>query len=201
MNVRTIGLILGSYVAFAALAVIAHGPGTFALDATVSRWIIDAPAWSERPLARAIAWSMRSLPVAAAALVTACVLIRLHRIRDAVLVATVVPIMHLSYPLKEIVQSPRPGSGPEDWGFPAGRAGNALFIAGALALVSTWPSRRAVRWAVAVVWIMAAGWARVATGTQWAGDVVGAWLWGAPTLTLTSWLVRHQFRTRAAGRH
>lgn len=187
---------IGMILAFSVLALVAHGEGTPQFDRDVSSWIRDhsAPAVGE-PIEAA----MRTGPVAIVAVVSAALLHSRGDRRGALLMILIVSVMLLSDALKTIVASPRPGGAEGDWGFPAGRAGNAVLLFGALANVL--PVRnRAMRITSAAVPVLLVGWARVASGSQWASDVGGAWLWSIPALVVSLAAVRHLFPKNVAFR-
>jgi membrane-associated phospholipid phosphatase len=183
-----VGLI-AAVLAFVSLAIIAHGVGTPAIDRDFSSWIRDHPVPLINKLLEA---ALRTGPVVIAAGAAAVAFLLRGNLRSALLMLLVIFVMNLSYALKEIVASPRPNGTGDDWGFPAGRAGNAVLLFGALATVLPVP-RRNLRILIAGVLVLLVGWARVASGAQWASDVLGAWLWSVPALAASVAAVRHLF--------
>jgi membrane-associated phospholipid phosphatase len=188
-----LGIAAVMLVAFVALALGAHGDSVLRGDVRLTRWVQgrDWPMFDE--LTDVANWSMRSMPLIAVGLVVVGGLVRRRLWLEAAILILALILMHLSYPLKEVVASPRPsaslvqvtevGSG---YGFPGGRAGNAVLVAGACAWIATrhvsnWWAQVAI-WTACGFWIVVVGIARVQVGAHWPSDIIGAWLWTIPVL-------------------
>jgi undecaprenyl-diphosphatase len=183
---------------FVVLAWAARGPSVLRGDVRLARWIQGGEWPGFDPLMEAANWSMRSGPLVVAALIIAGGLVWRGDLMGAVALVAAVAIMHASYLLKEIVASPRPtadlvevmepGGG---YGFPGGRAGNAVLLIGVLA----WLLARRIpeaRWRMTVwggwgIWVIVTGMARVRGGAHWPSDILGAWLWSIPALIVITW--------------
>jgi membrane-associated phospholipid phosphatase len=201
-------LIAGLLIAFGALASQAAGDSVLRGDVRLAHWIQgrDWPALDS--LTDAANWSMRTVPFAIGALIVLVGLtLRRWWVESAVLVAASV-ITQLSNLMKELFESPRPTPDlirvtehADTFGFPGGRAGNAVLIAGALAWIAGrhFDSRavRVVVWLAAGLWIVATGAARVRVGAHWPTDILGAWLWTIPTLLLITTIANRSLPHRA----
>ena len=188
-----------SLVAFVALAWAAHGPSVLRGDVRLARWIQGREWAGLDALTDAANWSMRSGPLVAAALIAAVGLVWLGDRIGAIALMAAATIMHVSYLLKEIVASSRPtpdlvevmesGGG---YGFPGGRAGNAVLVIGVLAwlLARHIPTvmTRFVIWGGWGTWVIVTGMARVRVGAHWPSDILGAWLWSIPILIAITWV-------------
>lgn len=192
-------------VAFVALAIAAHGPSGLPLDLRLARWIQDLDWPLLTPLTDIANWSMRTAPLAIGVLLALTFLwARGHRTEATVLLAAGL-LTPLSYPLKDTIASPRPT--PEliqvidyagGYGFPGGRSGNAVLVAGALAWIAARriESRvgRIAVWTAAAVWSLIVGVARVRVGDHWPSDILGSWLWTAPALLFIVSIAESQSR-------
>jgi undecaprenyl-diphosphatase len=188
---------IGFLAIFGELASEAHGPSVLPGDVRFARWVQgrDWPLLDQ--LADLANWSTRTVPLAIGVIVILIYLLFQGSRTDALVLLIAALLTPLSYPLKELIASPRPTpdliqvaveSG--GYGFPGGRAGNAVLIAGALAWIVTRriesPAGKAVVWVAAIVWIVLTGVARIRVGAHWPSDILGAWLWtGAAMLILT----------------
>jgi undecaprenyl-diphosphatase len=188
-------LMIGLLAVFAELAVEARGPSVLPGDVRVARWVQGRDWPLLEPLTDIANWSMRTAPLAIGVALVLCFL-ALRGMRTDVIVLLVAGLLTvLSYPLKEQIASPRPTpelidvvGDPSGYGFPGGRAGNAVLVAGAIAWIAarrleSTPARRAI-WFAAVLWIALAGVARVRVGAHWPSDILGAWLWTTPALLI-----------------
>lgn len=197
-------------VGFGLLAARAHGPSVLAGDIRFARWVRGRDWPLLEPLTDLANWSMRTIPLVIGVLVV-LIFIMLWRLRaDAMLLLLATLITPLSYLLKELIASPRPTpeliqivSSSGGYGFPGGRAGNAVLVAGALAWIATRhvESRvaRVAIWLAAVLWTTIAGVARIRVGAHWPSDILGAWLWTVPALILLISLVERKQEHECGG--
>jgi undecaprenyl-diphosphatase len=186
-------VILGSLGAFAALTSQASGDSVLRGDVRLTRWLQgrDWPGFDQ--LTDAANWSARSVPIVLAALVIVAGMVWKRWWAESAVLLLAVVVMHASYLLKEIIASPRPTPDLVDvtetgggFGFPGGRAGNAVLFLGAI----TWIAGRridsrnlkSVMWLAAGFWIVLTGVARIRVGAHWPSDIVGAWFWTIPAL-------------------
>ena len=188
-------LAIGLVAAFAELAAAAHGPSTLPGDVRFARWV-QGRDWPLLELLTDLAnWSMRTVPLAIGVMLILVFLLLRDLRLEALLLLIATLLTPLSYPLKELIASPRPTpdlihvaveSG--GYGFPGGRAGNAVLIAGALAWIVTQriesTAGRAAIWASATTWVVIAGIARIRVGAHWPSDILGAWLWTIAALLI-----------------
>src|SRR5688572_30437737 len=182
---------LALLTAFVGLAIAAHGSSVLPGDVRLALWVQGRSWPSLEPLTDLANWSMRTVPVAIGAVVVLIVLL-LRSLRAEALVLTFASLLTpLSYLLKELIASARPtpdlihvADYSGGYGFPGGRAGNAVLVAGALAWIAARHvdsrSARSAIWAAAVLWIVIAGVARIRVGAHWPSDILGAWLWTIP---------------------
>jgi membrane-associated phospholipid phosphatase len=187
------GIAVGMLAAFVALAWAAHGDSVLRGDVRLTRWAKGRSWPLLDELTDAASCSMRSVPLIVAGLFLVGVLAWRRMWPEAAIMTLALILMHLSYPLKEIVASPRPSAdlveeteGGGGYGFPGGRAGNAVLVIGACAWIaarhgeSRWA--RTVIWGGAGLWIFVVGLARIMVGAHWPSDILGAWLWTIPVL-------------------
>jgi undecaprenyl-diphosphatase len=179
-------------------------------DVRLARWV-QGREWPLLDEVTDVAnWSMRSLPLIVAGLIVVAGLAWRRLWPEAAVVTLALILMHASYPLKEIVASPRPsaelvqvtetGSG---YGFPGGRAGNAVLVVGGCAWIAARhvASRRsrAAIWGVAGLWMFVVGMARIRVGAHWPSDILGAWLWTIPALIVLTWAADQSWFPRRSG--
>lgn len=200
-------LIATSLLGFGALAHRAAGDSLLRGDVRVARWIQsrDWPLLDD--LTDLANWSMRSAPLLVAGLICVVGLIRKRWWIESVVLASAALVMHASYTLKEIIASPRPtpdlvriAERGESFGFPGGRAGNAVLFIGALTwIIGRHVESRAERfavWIAAGLWIVLTGVARIRVGAHWPSDILGAWLWTIPALLVITTLANRLDRRR-----
>ena len=201
-------LITGSIVAFGALASQAAGESILRGDIRLARWIQGRDWPGLDSLTDAANWSMRTVPFAVAALFVLLGLIWQRWWIDAAVLVAACLTTQVSNLMKELFESPRPTSDliqvrehAETFGFPGGRAGNAVLVVGALAWIfgrhvesRGW---RVTVWFATGFWIALTGVARVRVGAHWPSDILGAWLWTIPALLLIT-LLANWFQQRRA---
>lgn len=190
-----VSIALALLVGFATLAVAAHGPSVLPGDLRFARRVqgLDWPLLT--PLTDIANWSMRTVPLGIGVLLILGLLWLRGLRTEAVVLLMASLLTPLSYPLKELIASPRPT--PElihvvdyagGYGFPGGRSGNAVLVAGALAWIATQhiQSRAGLiaAWSAAAVWSLLVGMARIRVGDHWPSDILGSWLWTLPALLL-----------------
>ena len=187
--------VAASLLAFAVLAGLARGNSILHGDVRLARWIQQWRWPSLDTLTDAANWSMRTGPLAIGVLIILIGLLWRHWWAEAALLATATLIMHGSYVMKELFDSPRPPASlvrvaeqSDTFGFPAGRAGNAVLVLGALAWIAgrhvTSSRIRIGIWIAAGFWILLTGVARIRVGAHWPSDILGAWLWTIPVLII-----------------
>lgn len=192
---------IGLLFAFGVLAVWAHGPSVLPGDVRFARWVQGRDWPLLDPLVDMANWSMRTVPLAiGVAIILGAILLR--GLRGEAVVLVLASLMRaLSYPFKELIASPRPTSDliqvavdASGFGFPGGRAGNAVLVIGAIAWIAARNidsrSARVAIWTVSIVWIVVAGIARIRVGAHWPSDILGAWLWTTAALFSLTMLVR-----------
>lgn len=122
------------------------------------------------------------------AVVAVPLLIQRHSAEAALLVGVAL-VRILNWPLKWLVDSPRPFTTDHQTndvasglGYPSGHAMGTMLIGGALVIVvfrlKQSPVARAGAVLVTTAAILATGFGRVAIRAHWPSDVVGGWLWG-----------------------
>jgi membrane-associated phospholipid phosphatase len=196
MSTRSrIAIALVGLVGFAALASQARGDSILRGDIRFARWIQGRDLPLLDPLVDAANASMRTGPLVVAGLLIIGLLAWRRWWVEAGLLFAASVLMHLSNVMKELFESPRPTPDlvrvtehAATYGFPGGRAGNAVLFLWALAWIASRRlgpgAGRVAIWAAAVVWTLLTGAARVRVGAHWPSDIYGAWLWTLPALLL-----------------
>lgn len=188
-------LITSFLLAFGVLASQAAGKSILRGDVRLARWIQGRDWPGIDPLTEAANWSMRTVPFAVAALIVLGGLIWQRWWVEAVVLIAACLTTQLSNLMKELFESPRPTPDliqvrerAETFGFPGGRASNAVLVVGALAWIIgrhiESRSLRAAIWCATGFWIVLTGVARIWVGAHWPSDILGAWLWTIPALLL-----------------
>jgi undecaprenyl-diphosphatase len=202
-----IGFTLVGLAGFAALASQSRGNSILYGDVRLARWVQGRDWPLLDPLTNSANWSMRTGPLTAAcAIILAALTVRRLWIDAGFFLAANV-FMHLSNVFKEVFESPRPTPNlvrvtehATDYGFPGGRAGNAVLFLGAIAWIASRRidsvATRSLTWVVAGAWILLTGLARVRVGAHWPSDIYGAWFWTVPALVGLTALVQRSTRRK-----
>ncbi len=193
------------------LTLAAAGPGTVWWDRPVQRDIraVDGPGWGVvADIGNWLGVTVVGL-VILAAVASFCIL--RHRLAEAALLGGVALIRSLNWPLKWLVDSPRPATNAQGTndvanglGYPSGHAMGTMLIGGALAVlvfrVTTTRRTRVATLLAVTAAILATGYARVAVRAHWPSDVLGGWLWGIGLLGVVLLVTRSVERRSAARR-
>jgi undecaprenyl-diphosphatase len=204
-----IALAICGFAGFAALASQARGNSILRGDVRFARWIQGRDWPSLDGLTDVANASMRTGPLVIAGVLIIAALAWLRWWIDGGLLLAASVLMHASNPMKDFFESPRPTAGlvritehATSFGFPGGRAGNAILFLGALAWIATrriesiWG--KVAIWAAVVFWTILTGVARVRVGAHWPSDIYGAWLWATPALLLLTALADY-LQSRSSG--
>ncbi len=193
------------------LTLAAAGSGTVWWDRPVQRDVrmLDGPEWGVvADIGNWLGVTVIGL-VILAAIASVCIL--RHRLTEAALLGGVALIRSLNWPIKWLVDSPRPATNAQGTndvasglGYPSGHAMGTMLIGGALVVVvfrlAPSPGARVVAVLLATAAILACGYARVVTLAHWPSDVAGAWLWGIGLLGVVLLVTRAIERRSAARR-
>jgi membrane-associated phospholipid phosphatase len=186
MSIEVGAIVLG--VGAVLLTYLAAGPNVFAVDVRFDRWVqgVRFPFESfVQAFGNAAGSAVVAVPLALAA---AGMLAVARRWADSLFLLALLAARALNGPLKDLAASPRPAPNlvrltehASGLGFPSGHSMGIVLLAGGLAYVVAASvdsgGLRLIACAVAVLVVLATGYARIATGAHWPSDVLGGYLW------------------------
>ncbi|MGC4108377.1 MAG: phosphatase PAP2 family protein [Thermomicrobiales bacterium] len=116
---------------------------------------------------------------------------------DVALLGAVLILRAAAFPIKSIVQSPRPTSAQvhlvehaNGFGFPSGHTLTAMALFGTIAVLMvrhlSWPLAPRLAGAIWVVGVGVTGFARIWSGAHWTSDVVGSVLLGTAAIAVAA---------------
>ncbi|MGC4192745.1 MAG: phosphatase PAP2 family protein [Thermomicrobiales bacterium] len=116
---------------------------------------------------------------------------------DVVLLGAVLLLRAAAFPIKSIVQSPRPASAQahlvehaDGFGFPSGHTLTAMALFGTIAVLMvrhmSWPHARYPAGSIWILGVGTTGFARIWSGAHWTSDVVGSVLLGTVMIAVAA---------------
>jgi membrane-associated phospholipid phosphatase len=170
------------------LSALAAGSGVLPGDVWLAGQVQRTQSDAGDVVAASANW-LGSLPgIAAGAIAIAAVFAINGRWSEAVLVLGTVVVRGINPFLKWMLNSPRPtidlvgiSEQATGLGFPSGHSMGVALLYGMSAYLASRliEARSRLVWMVAMVPILATGYARIYTGAHWPSDVLGGYVWGA----------------------